>query len=419
MVPTRLRIPLAVAHRLPGLACAALALAPLVPSAHADELGVLLGHTWTRAELLAPPVQGEPPRLRTGHCFTITVPYVHTLRGPWAWSTGVTVFHPDFTGRAVSTAEIPFALRWTGRAGGVRPFLEAGPALSWGAGMTTGHEHTVEWSATLDACAGVTAPVGDEAFTLAVRTLNRPQDGVWARRVALQAGVTRRVLGPGDRGPDGEPPHPRRVGRTGSLLEGAWGVHRGRLEIVALGGFETRGGTVSSLHGDGHTLRTTSTRFSGALSGVSASYGGEMALRVSALYGVEAAHYDYALDGATVATSRASWSGLTVPVQFQLSPFPGAVRPYMAIGPALTFRLAHEAPRSEAEVFTASTGIVLMPGPGQASFYFPLAQLLHPTAGVEVRARHFHVRVEARATTSPLDDHATTLMYLAGVRLTP
>ncbi len=405
---TDLRIPLLLASYLAGIAA---------PAA-ADDLAVLLGHTWTRAELLAPPQPGSPLRLQTGHCFTITVPYAHRTRGAWGWSTAITMFHPDYDGRAVPTVEIPLSVRWTGTTGAVQPYVEAGPALSWGAGMSTGHEHTVEWSASLDACAGITAPLGDEHVTLAVRTVNRPQDGMWARRVALQAGVTPRVLGAGARGPDGEPLRPPRLGRDGSLFEGG-GLRAGRLEFTALTGGITRGHEVTGFSYGGHAVRSTSSRFSGAAGGATLSYGGEMALRISALYVTEHATYDHVVDGVQVASSRASCSAITVPVQFQLSPFTGAVRPYMAIGPAMTFRRTREARLSDEELFASVTGTApCCPNP-RNGVRVSLGALLHPTAGVEARVGGLHLRAEARAIASPLDDRATSFVYLAGIRLAP
>lgn len=391
----------------------ALGLALLVPPTRADELGFLLGHTWTRDELRGRDLREGVlvDRLGTGHCFTITVPYVRTVHGPWSWSTAVTVFHPDYNGRAVSTAEIPLALRWTGRLASLRPYVEAGPAVSWGAGMSTAHEHSVEWSATLDGGAGIMAPLGAERVTLAVHTLNRPQNGQWGRRIALQAGVTRPIVIDGE-GSSGAPPPLRRPGSVFGRGEGAR-RDQGHWDIVPVFGANYRGGEARD-HGSGSGVdrREIISATTGTEAGLTTSYGGALALRLSALYYEEHADHVFAENGVTVSSQRAEWTGVIVPLQVQLSPFHGAVRPFVAAGPVVA------GGRISEQYVAPPWGGGFPPNPS-SRLRFPLGLLFHPTIGADIVLGPVVARAEVRAFTSQIDNKQTTAMYLLGVRVLP
>ncbi len=399
-----------------GVACA---YAP----ARADDVGVIAGHTWTRNEVIGETIARPPESIvGTGRCFTISLPYSHPLRGAWSWTVQPTSYHLEYKGPAISSAEVPFTLRWSARGARWSPFLEAGPGLHYGAGLSPGDERRAHLTPCLDAGFGVVGTIGVRRVVVSLRTVSAPQHGEWARRVALLAGMMQSIA-PRDRGAP-MPPSPGGPPRDGSLLGSA---HIAGLRIGVLGGYHHRA-SEGDVRGDVLYAGDDSVAAGEVVESVTPQDGPIVSLALDLLTtsrvslslqpSIATVHetHAYSVNGVPFAREEGRAVVVRIPVQMRIGILTGAVRPYVSLGPTIH---ADDIQRTENAYFVSSR---TPPSPRSDSRIASVlaAGALDPTFGVTADLAGHSVYAEVRSLASYAASRwRNEYSIVAGIDLTP
>lgn len=387
----------------------------------ADDIGVIAGHTWTRNEVVGVRLtQPTTDVVGTGRCFTIALPYTHPLGRRWSWAVQPTSYHLEYSGPAISSAEIPLSVRWSAPMRAWAPYVELGGGFHYGAGLSPGDERHAHLTPCVDAGVGLVQRTGAHRATLALRIVSAPQHGEWARRIALLAGMMQTV---GLRGSDAPPtPEPQ---RTGSLFDGVHfggprlGVSAGYAHAAARSG---SAGDILSAEGDsiaGGVVAETLSPETGPTLSLSFAFRSSthVALCVQPTLATVKARHTYSVDHAPFALTETRAVVLRVPVQVRIDPLSGAVRPYVAVGPIFSGDV-----KRTSDAYEVRSSRSNPPNPFaefDLSFREAITAAFDPTIGVSTRIAHRDVHAEVRSLATLLtDERRDTYTVLLGVDFT-